>query len=169
MAVIAVISIISIIIITIVFIIIVVVILSSTQKRYHQQPISHHHRIGCLHYLHINLTVKGYIPSESYLRHRGMVDVLNGVVYGLVLPCVFVATTTITTVITTYNLRSAAAWRQQSSGGSASRKVQEKHEVGLGCECCEPVCKYDHAISYTGSCSQYQSSYSFLPSMHPSI
>ncbi|KAL8576550.1 hypothetical protein ACOMHN_003108 [Nucella lapillus] len=87
--------------------------------------ISDKYRVGCIHYTQLNLTVTGFIPSPFYIQHQKFVDILNAVLYGFGLPCVFIMTTIVTTAITTVKLKTAAAWRQQTSSASQDHHRSE--------------------------------------------
>ena len=85
------------------------------------------YRIYCQYYPSSGFTLRGYYPSPFYLQHTRLVDVLNGVVYGVTLPCFFTLTTAVTTVITAVKLKSAAAWRRDQT----SFQEMESKEVAL--------------------------------------
>ena len=85
------------------------------------------YRIYCTYYPWAGFTLTGYYPSPFYLQHTQLVDVLNGVVYGVGLPCLFVLVTTVTTAVTAVKLKSTAAWRRDQRSGSQ----MESKEVAL--------------------------------------
>jgi hypothetical protein len=60
----------------------------------------------------LKLTTYTTFPSDYYLTHKELVDVLNIVVFGLFLPSLFFAVTSLATAITAVKLKSAAAFRK---------------------------------------------------------
>ena len=58
--------------------------------------------------------------SQFYINNRVLVDVLAGVFYGILLPGIFVAGVTVSTVATVINLRRMVEWREKSSSSSSS-------------------------------------------------
>lgn len=66
--------------------------------------------------------------SDYYLNNKHIVDTLDVVVYGLLIPVVAIVTVTIATSITALTLRKAVAWRRGSSTSVASSMpVKEIH------------------------------------------
>ena len=103
--------------------------------------VSNKYRIRCEYYPDKGFTLKGYFPSQFYLENRFLVDVLNGVVYGLALPIFFFLTTTVTTVITAVKLRSAATWRRgQTSAAEADSKEVAVTRMLIAVSCVFIVC-----------------------------
>ena len=89
--------------------------------------VSDKYRIYCQYFPLSGFQMKSYYPSPFYLQHTQLVDVLNGVVYGVGLPCLFVLVTTVTTAVTAVKLKSTAAWRRDQRSGSQ----MESKEVAL--------------------------------------
>ena len=99
------------------------------------------YRIRCEYYPKKGSTLKGYFPSNFYLENKFLVDVLNGVVYGLALPIFFLLVTTVTTVITAVKLRSAATWRRgQTSAAEADSKEVAVTRMLIAVSCVFIVC-----------------------------
>ena len=102
---------------------------------------SNKYRIGCEYYPDNSISLKGYYPSQFYLENRFLVDVFNGVVYGVALPIFFFLTTTVTTVITAVKLRSAATWRRgQTSAAEADSKEVAVTRMLIAVSCVFIVC-----------------------------
>ncbi|KAK7491774.1 hypothetical protein BaRGS_00017030 [Batillaria attramentaria] len=54
-------------------------------------------------------------PREFYLQNRHIIDVLDGLVYGLILPATFDLIVIVTTVITLVKLKRMTSWRESTS------------------------------------------------------
>ena len=103
--------------------------------------VANKYRVRCVYYPEKGLTLKKHIPSQFYLENRFLVDVLNGVVYGLALPIFFFLTTTVTTIITAVKLRSAATWRRdQTSAAEADSKEVAVTRMLIAVSCVFIVC-----------------------------
>ena len=61
--------------------------------------------------------------SEYYFLHKQLVDVLSGVVYGLILPMSTFAIVGLATVVTAVKLKKVAQWRQESSSALSPREI----------------------------------------------
>ena len=109
--------------------------------------VSDKYRILCEFYPNKGFMLKGYFPSQFYLDNRFLVDVLNGVVYGLALPIFCFLTTTVTTVITAVKLRSAATWRRgQTSAAEADSKEVAVTRMLIAVSCVFIVCSVPNII-----------------------
>ena len=109
--------------------------------------VSNKYRVRCEYYPEKDITLKGYFPSQFYLDNRFLVDVLNGVVYGLALPIFFFLTTTVTTVITAVKLRSAATWRRgQTSAAEADSKEVAVTRMLIAVSCVFIVCSVPNIV-----------------------
>ena len=105
------------------------------------------YRVRCVYYLEEGITLKSYFPSQFYLDNRFLVDVLNGVVYGLALPIFFFLTTTVTTVITAVKLRRAATWRRgQTSAAEADSKEVAVTKMLIAVSCVFIVCSVPNIL-----------------------
>ena len=60
--------------------------------------------------------------SHFYRHHRHFIDVLSNLVYGVVLPGLFTAVVTSTTLLTVFRLRQVLAWRSQTSSNVTSAR-----------------------------------------------
>ena len=61
--------------------------------------------------------------SEYYFLHKQLVDVLSGVVYGLILPVSTFSIVGLATVVTAVKLKKVAQWRQESSSALSPREI----------------------------------------------
>ncbi|KAK7496468.1 hypothetical protein BaRGS_00012390 [Batillaria attramentaria] len=82
--------------------------------------ISEKYRMGCVYDERNDQQTFQFFPSEWYIQNRGIVDIFDGVVFGLILPGTFCLTVVLTTLATALVLKKAVAWRQESSSSSSS-------------------------------------------------
>ena len=119
----------------------VIVIVSATVLVGVHSVASSKYKVRCGYYSEASTPLRGYSPSQFYLDNRFLVDVLNGVVFGLSLPIFFLLTTTVTTVITAVKLRSAATWRRgQTSAAEADSKEVAVTRMLIAVSCVFIVC-----------------------------
>nr|KAG5690902.1 hypothetical protein BaRGS_003393 [Batillaria attramentaria] len=69
-------------------------------------------------------------PTQFYLDNRQVLDAFDGLVYGPITLGLFLGVTIVATGITSFKLRSVAAWREKSAS-SSSKSNLEKKEVAL--------------------------------------
>ena len=79
-------------------------------------------------------------PGEFYLLNRPLVDTLDGVVYGIVLPGTFVVTVIISTVVTVSKLKRMASWREKTSSAAMSVRDVSLTRMLIGCSILFIVC-----------------------------
>ncbi|XP_070208110.1 proto-oncogene Mas-like [Littorina saxatilis] len=65
-------------------------------------------------------TTDAFFSSEFYLNNKSLVDLFDGIIFGILLPGIYVAAIIVSTVVTVYKLRQMAEWRQQSSSANSS-------------------------------------------------
>ena len=72
-----------------------------------------------------NSTSKVIYPTEFYLQNHKVIDIVTGIVLGLLLPATYVTVVSVTTAMTLMKLREVATWREQASsaGAVSSREV----------------------------------------------
>ena len=125
----------------------IIVVVSTTVLVGVHSLVSSKYRILCEFYPIQGFMLKGYFPSQFYLENRFLVDVLNGVVYGLALPIFFFLTTTVTTVITAVKLRSAATWRRgQTSAAEADSKEVAVTRMLIAVSCVFIACTVPNIV-----------------------
>ncbi|KAK7504023.1 hypothetical protein BaRGS_00004755, partial [Batillaria attramentaria] len=78
-------------------------------------PVGMRWSIACIHDAATNITTTRIILSKFYLSNRELVDLLDSVLFGFVLPIVMVTIVSITTVATVDRLFKMAAWRGKAS------------------------------------------------------
>ncbi|KAK7112860.1 probable G-protein coupled receptor 139 [Littorina saxatilis] len=83
------------------------------------------YRIRCGYYARLNVKLYVHYPSDFYIQNKPLMDILNGIVYGVLLPSFFVLSTTITTAITAVKLRGVANWRQNQSSAPVTMESKE--------------------------------------------
>ncbi|KAK7501437.1 hypothetical protein BaRGS_00007241 [Batillaria attramentaria] len=71
--------------------------------------------IACIYDIATNTTSTTVYPSRFYINNRRLIDLLDGLVYGFVLPVISVTTVSAATTITLIKLSKMAAWRGQSA------------------------------------------------------
>ncbi|PVD28414.1 hypothetical protein C0Q70_11001 [Pomacea canaliculata] len=76
--------------------------------------------VGCVYDPVAKSPVHTTYSSDFYLAHAHLVDTLEGVVYGVILPVFCVSVVTTASAITAVKLRHMAAWRQQTSSAASS-------------------------------------------------
>ncbi|XP_076472599.1 uncharacterized protein LOC143302000 [Babylonia areolata] len=81
-----------------------------------------------------------FYSSEFYLRNKSLVDFMDGIIFGIVLPGLYVAGVSISTVITVLKLKEMAQWRDRSSStastgtGNATKDVSlTRMLIGISC------------------------------------
>ena len=60
-------------------------------------------------------TLTAIYPSRFFLENKELVDTVDAVAYGVVVPQLCIVTVTVTTVVTAVKLRKMAEWREKSS------------------------------------------------------
>ena len=107
----------------------------------------------CVFNLDTNRTALEVGESEFYFKHRRVIDVLVGWVYGLLLPTTCCMTVTVCTVITVVKTRKVSRWRETVSSTSRGMAVREasmtRMIVGtsvLFIACTTPLVLYRSAI-----------------------
>ncbi|KAL8562429.1 hypothetical protein ACOMHN_066143 [Nucella lapillus] len=78
--------------------------------------------IACVYDPATNSTSTTVYGSQFYIRHKRVLDVMDGIVYGLVLPGLYVSVVLATTVVTLWKLRQLSHWRQQSSSATVTSR-----------------------------------------------
>ena len=78
--------------------------------------------------------------SEFYTQNRNLLDILDGFVYGLVLPGLYVTIVSVTTVLTSLRLRKMAEWREQTSSASVSSREVALTRMLIGISVLYVVC-----------------------------
>ncbi|KAK7504026.1 hypothetical protein BaRGS_00004758 [Batillaria attramentaria] len=78
-------------------------------------PVGMRWSIACIHDVATNTSATRIFPSKFYLSNRELVDLLDSVLFGFVLPIVMVTTVSTTTVVTVVRLFKMAAWRGKTS------------------------------------------------------
>ena len=81
------------------------------------------YRIMCLYDVASEQENFRITASRYYFAHKQLVDVLDGVVYGLVLPVTTCTFVTIATVVTTVKLKLITQWRQEASSALSAREI----------------------------------------------
>ena len=80
-------------------------------------------RISCLYNLATEKMIASVTPSRYYVDHKEMVDILDSVVYGMVVPMTTCTFVTVATVVTAVRLKQVAQWRQESSSALSAREI----------------------------------------------
>ena len=80
-------------------------------------------------------------PSKFYLLNRKLINTLDGVAYGLVLPGTFVVVIIISTIVTVSKLKQMATWRGKASSSAAmSLRDVALTRMLIGCSVLFIVC-----------------------------
>lgn len=66
-----------------------------------------------------NATVTFTYPSKEYMSNKELIDMIEGNVYGLLMPGFCISVVSATTVVTMLRLRKMAAWRAHSASSSS--------------------------------------------------
>ena len=77
-------------------------------------------RVVCMFYPLTNQTVDALYSSQFYLDNETLVNMFDGIIFGLLLPGVYVVGVVVSTVVTVVRLRRMTEWRQRSSTTSAT-------------------------------------------------
>ena len=85
--------------------------------------ITEKYRAVCLHDVATGQRKFQLRASQYYHVNKSLVDVLGGVVYGLVLPMSTFAVVTMATVVTAVRLKQVSQWRQESSSAFQAREI----------------------------------------------
>lgn len=89
-----------------------------------------------------------YFPSDFYARNTLLVNIMNGALYGFGLPFVYIVVTSVTTIITAFQLRTAVEWRLEEA---RTRKYSHKEviltKMLISTSCLFIVCKSPDVIA----------------------
>ena len=77
-------------------------------------------RVVCMFDPLTNQTVDALYSSQFYLDNETLVNLFDGIIFGFLLPGVYVVGVVVSTVVTVVQLRRMTEWRQQSSTSSAT-------------------------------------------------
>jgi len=77
-------------------------------------------RVVCMFDPLTNQTVDALYSSQFYLENETLVNMFHGIIFGILLPGVYVVGVVVSTVVTVVQLRRMTEWRQQSSTTSAT-------------------------------------------------
>ena len=77
-------------------------------------------RVVCMFDPLTNQTVDALYSSQFYLDNATLVNLFHGIIFGFLLPGVYVVGVVVFTVVTVVQLRRMTEWRQQSSTSSAT-------------------------------------------------
>ena len=80
-----------------------------------------------------NSSYANLYPSKFYLRNKKAIDALDGFVYGIVLPAIFLLVVSISTIITVVKLNKLASWREQSSSAAMTVRDVTLTRMLIGC------------------------------------
>ena len=72
-------------------------------------------------------------PSEFYLVHKNLIDMLDGYVYGVLLQGTFVLVLVVSTVLTVVKLHKMASWREKSSSAAMTVRDVALTRMLIGC------------------------------------
>ncbi|PVD28185.1 hypothetical protein C0Q70_10771 [Pomacea canaliculata] len=81
--------------------------------------------VRCVYDPLTNSTSLTAFPSAFYVSHREVVDILDGVFYGLLVPGLTITIVAVTTCLTTFKLRKMATWRQQTSSAAVGQMTRD--------------------------------------------
>ncbi|KAK7479626.1 hypothetical protein BaRGS_00029175 [Batillaria attramentaria] len=73
----------------------------------------------CIYDPVLNTTSQEFYPLDFYLENTEFVDLLQGYVYGLGMPLLFMLVVVVTTIVTIVKLRRMASWREQTSSATS--------------------------------------------------
>lgn len=104
------------------------------------------YRMGCGYYPRLNMKLAVHYPSDFYLENKRLMDIVNGLVYGVALPSFFVLATTVTTTITAVKLRGAATWRQNMSSVTMESKEIALTKMLIAVSCLFIVCTIPNVV-----------------------
>ena len=76
--------------------------------------------VACIYDPLSGLTVDGIYPGEFYLQNKALVDLVDGIVFGILLPGIYVTGILVSTIVTVLKLRKMAEWREKSSSSSST-------------------------------------------------
>lgn len=88
-------------------------------------------RVVCMFDPLIQQTMDAFYSSQFYLDHEALVDLFDGVLFGILLPGIYVAGILVSTVVTVVKLRQLAEWRQQSSSSASAGTAPASKDVTL--------------------------------------
>ena len=104
------------------------------------------YQMGCGFSPALNMKLAVHYPSDFYLENKALMDILNGVMYGVVLPSFFVLATTLATAITAVKLRGAATWRQTTSSVTMESKEIALTKMLIAVSCLFIVCTIPNVV-----------------------
>ena len=96
--------------------------------------------IACIFNPLTGVTSDTIYGSEFYIQNRQVLDILDGIVYGLVLPALYVIVVLVTTVLTSLRLRQMANWREKTSSASVSPREVALTRMLIGISVLYVVC-----------------------------
>lgn len=99
------------------------------------------YKIVCVYDVQSDVLVYTFFPSDFYVKHSFLVNIMTGVLYGLGLPSIFIVVTIITTIITAVHLQSAAQWSQGARKQSAVMKEVFVTKMLISTSCLFIACK----------------------------
>ena len=89
--------------------------------------------LNCVFNPRTNSTSFELYPSKFYRNNKKAVDTLDGYIYGIVLPGIFLLVVCITTIITVVKLKKVASWREQSSSAAMTVRDVTLTRMLIGC------------------------------------
>ena len=97
-------------------------------------------RVVCVFDSRTNTTYEHVYPGQFYLHNKKLIDTMDGVVYGIVLPGTFVLVITIATIVTVSKLKQMALWREKASSAVISVRDVALTRMLIGCSVLFVVC-----------------------------
>ena len=112
-------------------------------------------------------------PGTFYLHNVKLVDMLDGVVYGVVLPGASIVIITVATVVTVNKLKQMASWREKASSAAVSVRDVALTRMLIGCSVLFIVCSVPAVmfrvliliVPDLGIGGRYRNSFTFLISV----
>ena len=96
--------------------------------------------LSCVFNPRTNSTSFELYPSKFYRNNKKAVDTLDGYIYGIVLPGIFLLVVCIATIITVVKLKKVASWREQSSSAAMTVRDVTLTRMLIGCSLLFIVC-----------------------------
>ena len=82
--------------------------------------------VACVYDPLTGLTADVFYLSEFYLQNKALVDLMDGIVFGILLPGIYVTGILVSTIVTVLKLRKMAEWREKSSSSSSTSSSSTK-------------------------------------------
>ena len=96
--------------------------------------------IACIFDPRTNSSSAELYPSKFYLRNKKPIDALDGYIYGIALPGLFLVVVTVSSIITVVKLKKISSWREQSSSAAISVRDVALTRMLIGCSILFIVC-----------------------------